>query len=130
MKPLYLYQQRLLRAVVLIFLFVVHFQKLHAQTFPVNFAGVQVGTGLDPVGITVAPDGRVFIAEKNGKIRIVKNGSLLATPFLTIPNVDNWNERGLLKVILDPDFNSNHFLYAYYTYKAAGSTVSNNRVSR
>ena len=78
----------------------------------------------------VAPDGRVFLAEKNGKIRVVKNGTLLATPFITIPNVDNFNERGLLKVILDPNFNSNNFLYAYYTYKAAGSSVSNNRVSR
>jgi len=104
--------------------------KLHAQSFPVNFAGIQVATGLDPVGIDVAPDGRVFLAEKNGKIRIIKNGALLSTPFITIPNVDNWNERGLLKVIVDPDFNTNKFIYAYYTYKAPGGSVSNNRVSR
>ena len=105
-------------------------QLVLAQSFPANFAGVQVATGLDPVGMDVAPDGRVFLAEKNGKVRIVKNGTLLATPFVTIPNVDNWNERGLLKVLLDPDFNTNKFLYVYYTYKASGSSVSNNRVSR
>ena len=101
-----------------------------AQSFPANFAGVQLATGLDPVGMHVAPDGRIFLAEKNGKIRIVKNGTLLATPFITISNVDNFNERGLLKVVLDPNFSTNNFLYAYYTYKAVGSTVSNNRVSR
>jgi glucose/arabinose dehydrogenase len=123
---------RLLRAVrlLLLFLLLSPFQSIQAQTFPVNFAGIQVATGLDPVGIDIAPDGRVFLAEKNGKIRIVKNGTLLTTPFITIPNVDNWNERGLLKVILDPGFNTNQYVYAYYTYKAPGGSVSNNRVSR
>ncbi|MDF2454930.1 MAG: hypothetical protein K0R51_923 [Cytophagaceae bacterium] len=121
---------RLLQTVVVLLLMGLILQSLHAQTFPVNFAGIQVATGLDPVGIDVAPDGRVFLAEKNGKIRIIKNGALLATPFYTIPNVDNWNERGLLKVIVDPNFATNQYIYAYYTYKATGSTVSNNRVSR
>ncbi|MFD2934081.1 PQQ-dependent sugar dehydrogenase [Spirosoma flavum] len=113
-----------------ILLFVLQHQLAGAQSFPSNFAGVQVATGLDPVGMDVAPDGRVFIAEKNGKVRIVKNGTLLSTPFVAIPNVDNFNERGLLKVVLDPNFNANNFLYVYYTYKASGSSVSNNRVSR
>ncbi|SFE98988.1 PQQ-dependent sugar dehydrogenase [Spirosoma endophyticum] len=115
---------------LLIWLCLLHYQLAVAQTFPSNFAGVQIATGLDPVGMDVAPDGRVFLAEKNGKVRIVKNNTLLATPFVTIPNVDNFNERGLLKVLLDPNFNTNGFLYVYYTYKAAGSSVSNNRVSR
>ncbi|MBC3788487.1 PQQ-dependent sugar dehydrogenase [Spirosoma utsteinense] len=119
------------RAIALLVLLVLlQRQLVGAQTFPANFAGVQVATGLDPVGIAIAPDGRVFLAEKNGKVRIVKNGTLLAAPFLSIPNVDNFNERGLLKVVLDPDFGTNNFLYAYYTFKAAGSSVSNNRVSR
>ncbi|GAB3898878.1 PQQ-dependent sugar dehydrogenase [Spirosoma agri] len=115
---------------LLLWLCLLQFQRAEAQSFPSNFAGVQVATGLDPVGIDVAPDGRVFLAEKNGKVRIVKNGALLATPFVTIPNVDNFNERGLLKVVVDPNFSTNNFIYVYYTYKAAGSSVSNNRVSR
>ena len=130
MKKKLLWQKLLPRVLVLTLLIASSFQTLRAQTFPINFAGIQVATGLDQVGIDVAPDGRVFLAEKNGKIRIVKNGTLLSTPFITIPNVDNWNERGLLKVIVDPAFNTNRYIYAYYTFKAAGSTVSNNRVSR
>lgn len=124
--------ERLLRVATVLLLLglTTLFQSLKAQTFPVNFAGIQVATGLDPVGIDIAPDGRVFLAEKDGKIRIIKNGALLATPFITIPNVDNWNERGLLKVIVDPNFATNQYVYAYYTYKAPGSTLSNNRVSR
>ncbi|MCX6215653.1 PQQ-dependent sugar dehydrogenase [Spirosoma sp.] len=113
-----------------VLLFLLRCQLVLAQSFPGNFAGVQVATGLDPVGMDIASDGRVFLAEKNGKLRIVKNGTLLPTPFLTIPNVDNFNERGLLKVVLDPNFSTNNFLYVYYTYKASGSSVSNNRVSR
>ncbi|GAB2588390.1 hypothetical protein GCM10027190_41630 [Spirosoma areae] len=101
-----------------------------AQTFPANFASVQIATGLDPVGLDSAPDGRIFITEKSGKVRIVKNGALLPTPFVTIPNVDNVNERGLQGIVLDPNFNANNFVYVYYTYKAPGGSVSNNRVSR
>ncbi|MEJ7659814.1 MAG: PQQ-dependent sugar dehydrogenase [Hymenobacter sp.] len=104
------------------------YHRLVAQTFPSNFAGVQIATGLDPVGMDVAPDGRVFLAEKDGKVRVIKGNALLPTPFVTIPEVDNFNERGLLKVLLDPNFTNNHYLYVYYTHKVG--TVSNNRVSR
>ena len=105
-------------------------QVTRAQTFPANFAGLQLATGLDPVGMDIAPDGRIFLTEKSGKIRLVKNGALLTTPFATIPNVDNYNERGLQGIVLDPDFSTNRFVYVYYTYKAPGGSVSNNRVSR
>ena len=102
--------------------------RLVAQTFPSNFAGVQIATGLDPVGMDVAADGRVFLAEKDGKVRVIKGGALLSAPFVTISEVDNFNERGLLKVLLDPNFLTNHYLYVYYTHKVG--SVSNNRVSR
>ena len=115
---------------VFILFLLIQTQSLFAQTFPTNFAGVQIATGLDPVAMDIAPDGRIFLAEKNGKIRIIKNGSLLVTPFITIPNRDNFNERGLLKVLIDPDFTSNNYVYAYYTYKSPVTNVSNNRVSR
>ena len=105
-------------------------QRAIAQTFPANFAGVQLATGLDPVGIDIAPDGRIFLTEKSGKVRLVKNGALLSTPFVTIPNIDNYNERGLQGIVLDPNFSSNNFVYVYYTYKAPGGSVSNNRISR
>lgn len=115
---------------VFILFFFIQTQSMFAQTFPTNFAGVQIATGLDPVAMDIAADGRIFLAEKNGKIRIIKNGSLLTTPFITIPNLDNFNERGLLKVLLDPDFATNKYVYAYYTYKSPVTNVSNNRVSR
>ncbi len=94
-------------------------------TFPPGFAAVQVAYDLDPVAIALAPDGRVFIAEKFGRVMIVENGVLRPEPFLEI-NVDSYTERGMSGIVLDPDFEVNHYVYVYYTVKDEG----HNRVSR
>lgn len=76
--------------------------------------------------MTSAPDGRLFICEQGGRVRIVKNGALLPAPFLTLP-VHAAGERGLLGVAFDPDFLNNQHVYVYYT---AISPVYHNRISR
>lgn len=92
-----------------------------------NFGDSVFVSGLQgPTTMTFAPDGRLFVSEKNGSLRIVANGQLLATPFMTL-TVDNDNERGLMGVAFDPNFASNHYLYVYYT-SVAGSI--HNRISR
>jgi glucose/arabinose dehydrogenase len=75
-----------------------------------------VGDGLNgPSGFEIAPDGRIFILERSGKIKIVKNGQLLATPFADLPSEDT-GDRGLIGIAFDPDFGvSNHYVYFYYT---------------
>ena len=73
-----------------------------------------------------APDGRFFIAEQGGSLRIVKNGALLTTSFLQLV-VDSNGERGLLGVALHPNFGSNGFVYVYYTTAVGGT---HNRISR
>ena len=75
----------------------------------------------------LAPDGRIFVCEQGGRLRVIKNGALLATPFLTL-NVDSSGERGLLGIAFDPAFGAgNSFVYVYYTVP---STPRHNRVSR
>ncbi len=74
-----------------------------------------------------APDGRMFIAQQGGALRVVKDGALLPTPFVTVP-VDASGERGLLGVALHPQFASNGFVYIYSTRVMAG--VAHNRISR
>jgi glucose/arabinose dehydrogenase len=76
--------------------------------------------------MTFAPDGRLFISQQDGALRIVKNGLLLPTPFVTLP-VNASGERGLLGVAFDPSFSTNGFVYIYYT---ATSPTVHNRVSR
>ena len=85
---------------------------LDAATLPTSFAETQIATGLDPTSLTIAPDGRVFVCEKAGRIRIIQNGVLLTTPFATLA-VDNSNERGLQSVAFDPNFATNGYLYAF-----------------
>ena len=73
-----------------------------------------------------APDGRLFICQQNGQLRIIKDGAMLSQPFLTVAT-DSTLERGLLGVALDPAFATNRFIYIYYT---ALSSPRSNRVSR
>ncbi len=73
-----------------------------------------------------APDGRFFVAEQGGALRVIKNGALLAAPFASFV-VDSSGERGLIGVTLDPAFATNGFVYIYSTRTAGGA---HNRVSR
>jgi glucose/arabinose dehydrogenase len=74
-----------------------------------------------------SPDGRIFIAEQAGSLRVVKNSALLATPFMTLA-VDSNGERGLLGVAFHPNFGiTNQWVYVYYTTTSGGT---HNRVSR
>ena len=75
-----------------------------------------VGDGLNgPSGFQIAPDGRIFVLERGGKIKIVKNGQLLPTPFADLPSEDT-GDRGLIGIAFDPDFGVlNHYVYFYYT---------------
>ena len=75
-----------------------------------------------------APDGRIFIAEQGGSLRVVdSNGALLTTPFTTLV-VDSNGERGLLGVAFHPNFGiTNQWVYVYYTTLPPGT---HNRVSR
>ena len=91
----------------------------NGATLPAGFAETRVATGLaSPTAMTIAPDGRIFVAQQGGALRVVKNGALLTQPFLTV-SVNASGERGLLGVAFDPNFASNNFVYVYYTTSAA-----------
>lgn len=94
-------------------------------TTPPGFAVEKVVDGLDPAAMALAPDGRIFITEKHGRVRVVKNGRLLEGPFHTFA-VDNVNERGLLGVAFHPDYANNKRIYFYYT---APTPKPHNRIS-
>jgi glucose/arabinose dehydrogenase len=80
-----------------------------------------------PSAMEFAPDGRLFIAELGGNVRIVqKDGMLLDTPFLSV-STNTCCESGLLGITLDPNFATNGYVYVYYTVDA---DPMHNRVSR
>ncbi len=82
---------------------------------PPGFEEELVASALDrPTSFAIATDGRIFVAEKAGRIRVVSpSGVLLPTPFATIP-VTTLGDRGLLGIALDPDFLANGFVYVSY----------------
>jgi glucose/arabinose dehydrogenase len=97
-----------------------------------SFKFRKIAGGLDsPVYVTGAGDGsgRLFIVEQIGRIRIVKNGVLLPTPFLDIRSlVASGGERGLLSVAFHPQFKENGAFVVDYTRasttpEAVGDTV-------
>jgi glucose/arabinose dehydrogenase len=97
-----------------------------SQVFPTGFSRVQVASGIsNPTVMAFAPDGRIFVAQQNGALRVIKNGALLATPFIQI-SVNSSGERGLIGIALDPNFATNQFIYLYYTLPDG----SRNRISR
>lgn len=104
------------------------------STLPSGFSESTVVTGLDsPTQFAFAPDGRIFICEKGGSLRVVKNGTLLPTPFVQV-TVNADSERGLLGVAFDPGFGKgtgNDYVYIRYSFpkaSAPGGVV--NRISR
>jgi glucose/arabinose dehydrogenase len=100
--------------------------RLAPANLPSGFSEALFGGGLvRPIAMEFAPDGRLFVSEQGGQLRVVRAGTLLPTPFVTL-NVDSQGERGLLGVALDPNFQSNGYVYVYYTV-ASGPW---NRLSR
>src|SRR4026207_2394635 len=87
---------------------------------PANVVFREAVSGLvQPIFITNAGDGsnRLFIVERAGRVRIFKDGLLLAKPFLDIQSLvnDSSSERGLLALAFHPNFETNGLFYTVYT---------------
>jgi aldose sugar dehydrogenase len=82
-----------------------------------------------PWSLAFAPDGRLFITERPGRVRIAQNGALLPQAALTVSDVAATGEAGVMGLALHPGFGSNRFVYVAYTARA-GSGGMVNRVVR
>lgn len=82
-----------------------------AALVPLASAGAWAGT---PIHVTAPPgDPRVFVVLRGGTVRIVRDGVLQPTPFLTVPGVDTSGERGLLSIAFAPDHVTSGLVYAF-----------------
>ena len=89
-----------------------------AITVPSGFQVNTVVAGLTlPTSFTFAPDGRIFIAQKSGAVREVKNGVLQPTPVVQLTDLNDYADRGLEGIALDPNFSQNGYMYLAYTYE-------------
>jgi len=86
-----------------------------------------ITTGLaSPVFLTQPlNDGRIFVVEQAGRIRVILNGVLQTAPILDISSrVLCCGERGLLSVAFHPQYATNHFFYVYFTTRANGTQTN------
>ena len=80
-----------------------------------------------PWALAFAPDGRLFVTERVGRLRVVKDGRLAAEPVATL-SVAAQGEAGLMGLALDPRFADTGHAYVCYTAEQRGSLV--NRITR
>ena len=102
---------------------------------PSGFEVLKVVSALkNPTDIVFSPDGRWFFAERSGKVRVFEDGKLLSNPLLDISShVNGYTDRGLLSIALDPDFETNGYIYLLYTYHRDGqdpTAPETNRLTR
>ncbi len=94
---------------------------------PPGFAVQTIATGLTGcTALEVLPDGRILVCEQVGRLRVVRDGKLLAEPMLTL-DVDSTWERGLIGVTVDPDFPGTPHVYVCYVAK---DPYPHHRISR
>jgi glucose/arabinose dehydrogenase len=95
----------------------------------IRFRVETVATGFQvPWSMAFAPDGRLFVTERPGRVRIVNSASGASQVALTLDDVFAQGEAGGLGLTLDPAFGENQFVYLYYTATRTGGGV--NRVVR
>jgi aldose sugar dehydrogenase len=87
-----------------------------------------VASGLEvPWAMAFAPDGRLFVTERVGRVRVIENGQLRPVPFATLP-VAARGEAGLMGVAVPADFTTTREVYVVGTFENRGALV--NRVIR
>ena len=111
-----------------------------APTLPPGFQDTIVTPVDRPMDVAFIPGGRMLIARFPGVVRMFKNGMLDPTPDPAMSisaKTCSDGERGLMAIEADPQFETNHFVYLYYTFKNNGidcptgsATSPVNRVSR
>src|ERR1700710_1098068 len=92
-----------------------------AATLPSNFQERVVFSGLtNPTAVRFAADGRVFVAEKSGLVKVFSNlDDTTPTTFADLrTQVHNFWDRGLLGLALDPSFPASPYVYVLYTHDA------------
>jgi glucose/arabinose dehydrogenase len=80
-----------------------------------------------PWSLAFAPDGRLFVTERPGRVRIVNLSTFTSEVALTLDGVFTQGEAGLLGLAIDPGFAQNRFVYLYYSVTAGGPV---NRIER
>ncbi|MBM3355814.1 MAG: PQQ-dependent sugar dehydrogenase, partial [Betaproteobacteria bacterium] len=93
------------------------------------FTVTRVLSGLShPWALAFLPDGRLLITERDGRMRVAKDGKLEAQPLAGLPQVTPHGQGGLMDVVLHPNYAQNQLIY--WSYSARGSDGVGTEVAR
>ncbi|PYS99988.1 MAG: sugar dehydrogenase [Acidobacteria bacterium] len=99
-------------------------QTFEADGGQVRFRVETVAAGLEvPWGFAFLPNGNLLFTERPGRVRIMRNGSLVTEPVFVVPDVEPSSESGLMDVSIHPNFSTNNFVYLAYAYNNDGKHV-------
>ncbi len=91
----------------------------------------EVASGLtNPWGMAFLPNGDILVTEKEGEIRIIRNGKLIDQKVEGVPEVYVRGQGGLLDIELHPDFENNHWIYLSYGSKEGSGSGGNTTIAR
>jgi glucose/arabinose dehydrogenase len=91
-------------------------------TIDANWREVELATSLNnPMSLEVAPDGRVFFVERGGTVKIY-NPATGATSVAGQLSTYTGAEHGMQGIALDPDFETNHWIYLYWSPSGGSDT--------
>src|SRR5277367_4725175 len=94
-----------------------------AKVVKTGYKVTEIARGLDhPWSMAFLPDGSMLVTERVGRLRLIKNGSLLPEPIGGVPAVHTDSQAGLFDIVLHPDFAQNSIVFLTY---AAGSKAAN-----
>lgn len=94
-----------------------------------DFRVTTLAEGLDhPWSVAFLPEGGILITERAGRLRLYRNGALVAKPVAGVPQVVDSGQGGLFDVVLHPDFARNRLVYLSYAARGRGGV--NTRVMR
>ena len=91
----------------------------NGQSFAADGSGFTTeliaGNLIQPIAFAAADDGRIFVAEKEGRVKVVENGVVTSTFIDLTARINSGHDRGLIGIALDPDFATNGHVYLNYT---------------
>jgi len=99
------------------------------QSEKLNYKVDTIATGLqNPWGLTFLPNNDLLVTERNGEIRIIRDGKLLEYKINGVPEVYEKGQGGLFEILLHPNYESNGWLYI--SYAAPGKGGGNTAIMR
>src|SRR5450432_530813 len=100
-----------------------------ATVVKTEYKVTEIAKGLDhPWSMAFLPDGSMLVTERAGRLRLIKNNSLLPQPIAGVPTVHTGSQAGLFDIVLSPNFARNNVVYL--TYAAGTSAANGTQVAR